>query len=141
MKRMKNTYFVWNSWIFLCICLFVQTQVQQLGHQTHLCSQYMLNNIDCTFSNISVLLHSGHLRSFHVHFGFIITVDLQKNTNEYRWSAQQEKHWKQRNKLKKRKNQSAMMLDVRLLAHCPLQTKGKFYSDSTRFYIFLYFSA
>lgn len=48
---------------------------------------------------------------------------------------------KTKKQTEKRKNQSAMMLDVRLLAHCPLQTKGKFYSDSTRFCIFLYFSA
>lgn len=121
MKRMKNTYFVWNSLIFLCICLFVQTQVQQLGHQTHLCSQYMLNNIDCSFSNISVLLHSGHLRSFHVHFGFIITVDLLKN------NIDDGKALKTKKKTEKRKKSlfSAMMLDVRLLAHCPLQAKNE----------------
>lgn len=121
MKRMKNTYFVWNSLIFLCICLFVQTQVQQLGHQTHLCSQYMLNNIDCSFSNISVLLHSGHLRSFHVHFGFIITVDLLKN------NIDDGKALKTKKKTEKRKKClfSAMMLDVRLLAHCPLQAKNE----------------
>lgn len=121
MKRMKNTYFVWNSLIFLCICLFVQTQVQQLGHQTHLCSQYMLNNIDCSFSNISVLLHSGHLRSFHVHFGFIITVDLLKN------NIDDGKALKTKKQTEKRKKSlfSAMMLDVRLLAHCPLQAKNK----------------
>lgn len=121
MKRMKNTYFVWNSLIFLCICLFVQTQVQQLGHQTHLCSQYMLNNIDCSFSNISVLLHSGHLRSFHVHFGFIITVDLLKN------NIDDGKALKTKKQSEKRKKSlfSAMMLDVRLLAHCPLQAKNE----------------
>lgn len=121
MKRMKNTYFVWNSLIFLCICLFVQTQVQQLGHQTHLCSQYMLNNIDCSFSNISVLLHSGHLRSFHVHFGFIITVDLLKN------NIDDGKALKTKKQTEKRKKSlfSAMMLDVRLLAHCPLQAKNE----------------
>lgn len=121
MKRMKNTYFVWNSLIFLCICLFVQTQVQQLGHQTHPCSQYMLNNIDCSFSNISVLLHSGHLRSFHVHFGFIITVDLLKN------NIDDGKALKTKKQTEKRKKSlfSAMMLDVRLLAHCPLQAKNE----------------
>lgn len=121
MKRMKNTYFVWNSLIFLCICLFVQTQVQQLGHQTHLCSQYMLNNIDCSFSNISVLLHSGHLRSFHVHFGFIITVDLLKN------NIDDGKALKTKKQTEKRKKSifSAMMLDMRLLAHCPLQAKNE----------------
>lgn len=121
MKRMKNTYFVWNSLIFLCICLFVQTQVQQLGHQTHLCSQYMLNNIDCSFSNISVFLHSGHLRSFHVHFGFIITVDLLKN------NIDDGKALKTKKQTEKRKKSlfSAMMLDVRLLAHCPLQAKNE----------------
>lgn len=121
MKRMKNTYFVWNSLIFLCICLFVQTQVQQLGHQTHLCSQYMLNNIDCSFSNISVLLHSCHLRSFHVHFGFIITVDLLKN------NIDDGKALKTKKQTEKRKKSlfSAMMLDVRLLAHCPLQAKNE----------------
>lgn len=121
MKRMKNTYFVWNSLIFLCICLFVQTQVQQLGHQTHLCSQYMLNNIDCSFSNISVLLHSGHLRSFHVHFGFIITVDLLKNNIDDGKALKTKKQTEKRKKFLF----SAMMLDVRLLAHCPLQAKNE----------------
>lgn len=121
MKRMKNTYFVWNSLIFLCICLFVQTQVQQLGHQTHLCSQYMLNNIDCSFSNISVLLHSGHLRSFHVHFGFIITVDLLKNNIDDGKALKTKKQTERR----KKSLFSAMMLDVRLLAHCPLQAKNE----------------
>lgn len=81
----------------------------------------MLNNIDCSFSNISVLLHSGHLRSFHVHFGFIITVDLLKN------NIDDGKALKTKKKTEKRKKSlfSAMMLDVRLLAHCPLQAKNE----------------
>lgn len=119
MKRMKNTYFVWNSLIFLCICLFVQTQVQQLGHQTHLCSQYMLNNIDCSFSNISVLLHSGHLRSFHVHFGFIITVDLLKN------NIDDGKALKTKKKTEKRKKISFQCYDVGRASVSPLPTPGK----------------
>lgn len=81
----------------------------------------MLNNIDCSFSNISVLLHSGHLRSFHVHFGFIITVDLLKN------NIDDGKALKTKKQTEKRKKSlfSAMMLDVRLLAHYPLQAKNE----------------